>query len=127
MTDPGPPTLIAPSSRRSRKALTANVFARSAREPEIVAKRHRSADDDAVDLAVGQLKLTGSEDRVDEELTAQAGGIERLRVVAVNRLTDVHGRFGAWRRFYEIELATPRRESSLARWQLTKWLGAISS
>ncbi len=53
-----------------------------------------TADDDAVDLAVGQRELARNEDRVDEELTAQAGGIERLRVVAVNRLTDVHRRSG---------------------------------
>ena len=40
------------------------------REPELLAQWHRAADDDAVDLAVGQRELSGNEHRVDEELAA---------------------------------------------------------
>ena len=62
------------------------------RETELFAERHHAADDDAVDLAVGQREPARNEDCVDEELPAQAGGVQCLRVIAVNRLTNVHGR-----------------------------------
>ena len=99
---------LAPLEERADRELLREV----GRETELLAQRHRAADDDAVDLAVGQRKLSGNEDRVDQELAAQARGVERLRVVAVNRLTDVHGALG---NPMTIERATPRSESSLAR------------
>ena len=61
------------------------------REPDLSLHRHHAADDDAVDLAVGQAELIGKEQALDEKVAAQRRGVERLHVLAVQRLADVHG------------------------------------
>ena len=81
-----------PSERAETDVRLDEVVLRTlAREPDRARRGKRAAHDDPVDLAVGERELVGHEDPVDEEVAAQALGVEGADVVAVDRLADIHG------------------------------------
>ena len=49
-----------------------------------------AANDDAVDLAVGQRGLLGHEQVLDQEVSAQPAGVEGSRLFAMDGLPDLH-------------------------------------
>jgi hypothetical protein len=55
----------------------AGVAAQLGREAHRLRHRHDAAHDDAVDLAVGQRGPVGLEQVLDQEMPAQAGGVQR--------------------------------------------------
>ena len=73
------------------------MFGQRFAEGHAFAHRHDATHDDAVDLAVGQRHRVGLKHVFDQEVTAQAIGVQGTGVVAVDRLTNVHGVFSPYK------------------------------